>query len=792
MVLQNQTEFVSISFFLFSSVVMDFTLDLSFSEPKKPKEEVSMDLGLSLEVAPVEKPKVSRKAAQRSSKSKSKPKSKVVAKPKRKKRVKKFQDEIPDDLHSSDFVNFHILLTKAKPDANSRPLFVRHSIQEQVITVLCETFSPLYPAAKELLSLCAEPESRPLSIHKYVMSRESLMTFASLGYTAEDLISSLELLSKTPVDDSVVKFIRASTALCRVLHYGDHIYLAVPTTHHHDVAQWMEQQGMSLVFMDETTPIIVRGYFLVESINEIPFPFKEFLLRSHLFTSDIPKETLGLPKLHILIEYWSRDFSAKLGKNIRLPRLNIDFGDRDPLREHQITSLRKIFSRERARSGVVVLPCGSGKTLLGIATLCTLKAPTIIVCRRTLAVNQWKREIGYWTTYEQGLDPTSSKQPIVLTLTADTKLEELQLLESPIASTNGVILISTYSMMTGSTKVEKMSQSRRLVMDYINSNEWGITLLDEVHSAVAKQFANVFKINSRFRLGLTATPVREDDSMALLPRLCGPTLYFAEWLRLAAKGFIANLSLRRVLVDMDIPTYREYFSQPTKRLLLPQCHSQKLHVAKTLVEYHEQRGDQILVFFEFIAPLLFFAREYMADKYAEQVIYGKTDKQRREELLQQFRNGEIQTIIISNVGDDSIDLPDANVCIQMSGKFGSRMQEAQRIGRIMRPKKKKASFYSVITRGTSEERFFANRASFIMQQGYAYSTVTGNDIFKMCGVSGFIPQTVSQKIYTRVMQMTNSSDSSRGASTRTTNSRSRLSSLSGRNLKGPSSGQLWV
>jgi len=287
------------------------------------------------------------------------------------------------------------------------------------------------------------------------------------------------------------------------------------------------------------------------------------------------------------------------------------------------------------------------------------------------------------------------------------------------------IVISTYSMM-GHTM--KRSYEAEKLMDWLRGQEWGMIVLDEVHTIPAKHFRRVLStISSHCRLGLTATLVREDDKIADLNFLIGPKLYEANWMELWNNGYLARVQCAEVWCQMTPEFYREYLNcKSRKRILIYVMNPNKFRACEYLVRYHEKRKDKTIVFSDNV-----FALEAYAKALGAPFIYGPTGQQERMQIIQNFKhNPKVRTIFISKVGDNSFDMPDANVLIQVASHGGSRRQEAQRLGRILRAKKGSnpnevnAYFYSLVSQDTKEMAYSTKRQRFLVNQGYAFKIVT--------------------------------------------------------------------
>lgn len=375
------------------------------------------------------------------------------------------------------------------------------------------------------------------------------------------------------------------------------------------------------------------------------------------------------------------------------------------IREYQEKALSKMFGNGRARSGIIVLPCGAGKTLVGITAMSTIGRSTLIVCSTSVAVQQWKNQVRLWTH----LPPEH-----ITTLTQGSK-------EMP--NKEAKVIITTYPMLAHS---QKRSAAAEEMMRVIKTQEWGLILLDEVHVAPADKFKIcVEQTHSRCKLGLTATLVREDEKINDLFFLLGPKLYEANWMDLSSQGFIATVKCIEIWCPMPPAFYGAYLEEPDhkKRLSLCVANPEKINTLEALIRMHEARGDKIMVFSE-----QKFILELLARAFGTFFIHGDVPHLERMGILRQFgSNGpdRINTIFISKIGDNSIDLPDTNVIIQLSAHYSSRRQEAQRLGRILRPKSRKsgsidAFFYTLITQDTEELRYGTKRQRFLVDQGYAY------------------------------------------------------------------------
>ena len=347
-------------------------------------------------------------------------------------------------------------------------------------------------------------------------------------------------------------------------------------------------------------------------------------------------------------------------------------------------------------SGVVVLPCGAGKTVVGAAAMSKAQATTLILVTNTVAGRQWRDELLRRTTLtENEIGEYSGEKKEIKPVT-----------------------IATYQVVTRKTKGEYRA------LELFDSRDWGLIIYDEVHLLPAPVFRMTSDLQSRRRLGLTATLVREDGAEGDVFSLIGPKRYDAPWKELEQQGYIATADCVEVRVDLG-PEERMLYAtaQPRDRYRIAASAEAKDHVVETLLKQHE--GQQALIIGGYLEQL-----EGIGKRIGASVIHGKTSNAKREKLFQQFRDGEIHTLVVSKVANFSIDLPEAALAIQVSGTFGSRQEEAQRLGRLLRPKSdgREAHFYTLVTRDTLDADYAVHRQRFLAEQGYAYRLVDALDL----------------------------------------------------------------
>jgi len=347
-------------------------------------------------------------------------------------------------------------------------------------------------------------------------------------------------------------------------------------------------------------------------------------------------------------------------------------------------------------SGVVVLPCGAGKTLVGAAAMAQAKATTLILVTNTVAGRQWKRE-----------------------LVARTSLTEEEIGEySGERKEIRPVTIATYQVVTRKTKGEYRH------LELFDSRDWGLVIYDEVHLLPAPVFRMTADLQSRRRLGLTATLVREDGREGDVFSLIGPKRYDAPWRDIEQQGWIAPADCVEVRVTLTEAERLSYaVAEAEERYKMASTARTKINVVKAILKKHP--GEPTLVIGAYLDQL-----DELGEALNAPIIQGSTRNKEREELFQQFRQGDLPVLVVSKVANFSIDLPEASVAIQVSGTFGSRQEEAQRLGRLLRPKidGRQAHFYSVVSRDTLDTDYAAHRQRFLAEQGYAYRIVDADDL----------------------------------------------------------------
>lgn len=579
---------------------------------------------------------------------------------------------------------------KLKPDFANRPLWV---CGDGRIFFEAGLFPEIANPVGEFLVAIAEPLCRPKHVHQYQITVFSLYAAISLGMSSEEILETLFKFSKNELDSKLTDYIQ---------------------THGSRIGK------LRLVLRR-------RRYFIESPVESLIKTVEQFYkIHPHKLTSIEKDDETGIFSFEIdpnavekVKEAAYRDLQMPLLEEYEfkgdsdLPQIEMALRPTTKLRPYQEKSLHKMFSGKRARSALIVLPCGAGKSLTGITAACTMRCRTMVLTTTAVAVDQWKRQFEMFVA----MDPND-----VITLTADHK--------QPLPEDRPCILVSTYSMFAHS--LEHMSRSSAAVMQQVRELEWGLLIVDEVQVMPAKTFRQVATIvRAHCKLGLTATLVREDDLIEDLQYLIGPKLYEANWQELEDKGYIARVQCVEVWCEMTLPFWTAYLNTSSGFIQrsLYTSNPRKLTACEYLVRLHEQRGDKIIVFCDNISLL-----KDMARRTKKPFICGSVSMQERMAIIRCFQHSNrINTIYLSQVGDNAIDIPNANVVIQISSHYGSRRQEAQRLGRILRPKSYRdedgfnAYFYSLVSRDTPEKEYAERRQRFLVDQGYAFTIISDFD-----------------------------------------------------------------
>lgn len=535
-------------------------------------------------------------------------------------------------------------------------------------TILLEVNNPLFVDARNAIGQFAHLDKSPEYIHSYSITPLSLWNAASLGMKPSDVVSRLTLYSKYPLPHNVLD----------------------------DINELMGRFGkITIESLDGTLVLRSPDASLLQHLILHPKIKTMIIQVIDPTTVSFSAEFRGLIKQALIgIGFPAHDLAGYVdGDPYTIPlRSSLKSGGDFTIREYQKLAADNFIGNAESPggSGVVVLPCGAGKTIVGIYAMTLLQRRTLILVTNITAAHQWRREI---------LDKTDLHDDEIGEYSGEMK--EIK-----------PVTLATYQILT----YRKKKTDPFIHYDIFNKENWGLIVYDEVHLLPAPVFKFTAELQARRRLGLTATLIREDGHEQDVFTLIGPKKFDVPWKDLERQGWIATARCVEIRVDLPQSEKMRYLTlSPKLQIRLAYENPCKVNVVKELIEKHQ--GDQILVIGQYISQLEHFSSECNAP-----LITGSTPNKRRDELYNAFRTGEIKLLILSKVGNFAIDLPDANVAIQISGSYGSRQEEAQRLGRILRPKKnnEQAVFYSVVTRETKELDFAMNRQLFLTEQGYSY------------------------------------------------------------------------
>ena len=543
-------------------------------------------------------------------------------------------------------------------------------------TVLLGVDNPLYAEARDQLARFAEIEKSPEHVHTYRISPLSLWNAAAAGLSAEQIIRALERYSKYRVPANirteVVEYI-GRYGRVKLVREGEELHL-ISDDPAIIIQVWRSRQAQPFL----------QGFVSDSRLNVKPRfrgHIKQALLRLGFPVEDLAGYTVGAPLPMGLLPQTGE------GK---------PFVVRDYQRE--AADIFHAGGSERGGSGVIVLPCGAGKTIVGMAIMAQLQTETLILATSVTAVNQWQREL---------LDKTNLDVERIGLYTAHRKIDR-------------PVTVTTYQMLTyRKRKTEEFPH-----FDIFNRRNWGLIIYDEVHLLPAPVFRITAEIQACRRLGLTATLVREDRKEDDVFSLIGPKRYDVPWKVLEKQGWIASAVCTEIRVPLPTEMRMEYATADQRaRFRLASENPRKHDLVQKLFARHSD--ELVLVIGQYIRQL-----EALALEFNIPLITGATTSNGREKLYGQFRAGEIRRLIVSKVGNFAIDLPDANVAIQVSGTFGSRQEEAQRLGRILRPKANGsvARFYSLVSRETCDQDYSVKRQLFLTEQGYRYEIIKAEEV----------------------------------------------------------------
>ena len=555
-------------------------------------------------------------------------------------------------------------------------------------SLLLDVHAPLAEECRNALIPFAELEKSPEHLHTYKLSPLSLWNAASAGFTADEAIAVLEKYARYDVPQSIpiwIKEISSRFGKIKLIEAPD---IEVPET--------------------ENSSKKITEHFLYLVADSLPV-FKEIganqaakkMLTLTFENSDAPEYSFllkltdrGTIKQILLQSGWPVKDEVALtdGEHLDISlRKTTLHGKPLIIREYQKNSARALVGDKRPGTGfgTIVLPCGAGKTIVGMKIMEMLKTSTLIITTNISAVHQWIDEL---------LDKTDLTSDKVSEYSGETK-------------TIKQVTVATYQVLTW--RPDKDGPYPHFSI--FHKRHWGLIIYDEVHMLPAPVFRVVAELQAVRRVGLTATLVREDGCEGYVFSLVGPKRYDVPWKELERKHWIASAECIEVRVDLPSESEIDYaVASPREKHKIASMNKAKLPIVKEIID--KCPTDKILVIGQYLSQL-----EDIAKQLDCILITGKTPNSQRDKIYSDFREGKIKVLVVSKVANFAIDLPDASLAIQVSGTFGSRQEEAQRLGRILRPKEQKSRFFTLITRNTVEEQFGSNRQKFLAEQGYEYN-----------------------------------------------------------------------
>ncbi|MGI6877817.1 DNA repair helicase XPB [Microbacterium sp. gxy059] len=524
-------------------------------------------------------------------------------------------------------------------------------------TVLLEVAHPDATAARHELAVFAELERAPEHIHTYRITRLGLWNARAAGHTADEMLGTLDRWTRFPVPPSVSTDLRET-----VERYG---------------RLTIERDDEGELLLRSTDPAVLAEVTRNKRISPL-------LVGRRGEAHVIDAWARGQIKQELLKVGWpAEDLAGYTPGTPHEIALEEDDWELRPYQQQAVDT----FSADG--SGVVVLPCGAGKTLVGAAAMAATKTTTLILVTNTVSARQWRDELLARTTLTEEEVGEYSGQ-----------VKEIR-----------PVTIATYQILTAKRK------GRYAHLDVLDALDWGLIVYDEVHLLPAPVFKLTADLQARRRLGLTATLVREDGREGDVFSLIGPKRFDAPWKEIEEQGYISPAACYEVRIDLPPSDRLEYAAAADdERYRIAATAPAKIDAVREIAARHP--GEQILVIGQYLDQLDELSAALDAPK-----ITGSTPVDEREELFGAFRQGSLGLLVVSKVANFSVDLPEASVAIQVSGSFGSRQEEAQRLGRLLRPKKSDhtASFYTLIARDTVDQEFAQNRQRFLAEQGYSYT-----------------------------------------------------------------------
>ena len=557
-------------------------------------------------------------------------------------------------------------------------------------SLLLDVHAPLAEECRNALIPFAELEKSPEHLHTYRLTPLSLWNAASAGFSAEDAVEVLQKFARYDVPQSVIMWIKETAS-----RFGKIKLIEGP-----DVEVPIKE--------DSAKKIIEHQLYLVADSLAV---YKE-IAANHSVKKLLaaPLSDSGAPQFSFLIKLTDRGTIKQLLLQAGWPvKDEVSLIDGEPLevslrkttaagrkleiREYQSGAARALVGDKGPGTGfgTIVLPCGAGKTIVGMQIMDMLKTSTLIITTNISAVHQWIDEL---------LDKTNLTRDQIAEYSGESK-------------TIKPVTVATYQVLTWRPDKEGPYPH----FSIFHERPWGLIIYDEVHMLPAPVFRVVADLQAVHRVGLTATLVREDGCEGYVFSLVGPKRYDVPWKELERDQWIASAECIEVRIDLPEQQEIDYAVAGTReKHKIASMNPDKIPVVCEIINRFPE--DKILVIGQYLQQL-----DEIVKILGCPIITGKTPTAERDRIYQEFREGKIRVLVVSKVANFAIDLPDASLAIQVSGTFGSRQEEAQRLGRILRPKERKSRFFTLITRSTVEEEFGSNRQKFLAEQGYEYKII---------------------------------------------------------------------
>lgn len=571
-------------------------------------------------------------------------------------------------------------------------------------TLLLDVHAPLAEECRNALIPFAELEKSPEHLHTYKLSPLSLWNAASANFSAENAVAVLQKYARYDVPQSIITWIKEISS-----RFGKIKLTDAPDVHFADeienTAVEKTEDGKEIVkkIKEQYLYLVANSLPVFKEIGANPSVKKYLTIPTKTTAPDAPDFSFilkltdrGTIKQLLLQSGWPVKDEVPLcdGESLSVNLKNKTASGREfIIRDYQKKSAQALIGDKGPGTGfgTIVLPCGAGKTIVGMTIMDMLKTSTLIITTNISAVHQWIDEL---------LDKTDLDKDQIAEYSGENK--EIK-----------PVTVATYQILTWRPNKDGPYPHFSL----FHKRNWGLIIYDEVHMLPAPVFRVVAELQAVRRVGLTATLVREDGCEGYVFSLVGPKRYDVPWKELERDHWIASAECIEVRIDLPVSSEIDYaVSTAREKHKIASMNPNKLPIVKEILQ--KCPNDKILVIGQYIQQLDLIAKELNVP-----IITGKTPNAERDAIYTDFRNGKINVLVVSKVANFAIDLPDASVAIQVSGTFGSRQEEAQRLGRILRPKERKSRFFTLITRNTVEEEFGSNRQKFLAEQGYEYKIV---------------------------------------------------------------------